>query len=174
MNEEEKYVLFELKNKFLGPVPHPKLIVKAIKQAYVKSGMIADKELVYHTHNRHFDTLHLDLFLQEIVTDLLQIKHAISTADSYHRLGEGLERLLVNHLNLIHKLNSYVAKSITNVGESIKVSGSIDAYHVLKMIQQRNLKDHEIKNYLCNQIDQDNSDELLEIFLRANKIAQHA
>lgn len=174
MNDKEKYLLFELKNKFLGPVPHPKLILKAIKQAYVKSGMIADKELVSYAHNRQFDPLHLDLFLQETVIDLLQIKHAISTAFSYHSLGVGLERLLVNHLNLIHKLDSYVSKSITNEGESIKVSGSIDAYHILKMIQQRNLKDHEIKNYLCKQVDQDDSDELLEIFLRANKIAQHA
>ena len=173
MNEEEKYVLFELKNKFLGPVPHPKLILKAIKQAYVKSGYLEGKEPVYQALPCYFAALPLDLFLQKIITDLLQIKYAISIADSYLRLGEALEQLLINHLNLIHKLDSFVEKSISTGSESIKVSPSIEAYHVLKMFQQRNLKDHEIKNYLCQQIDQDDSDELLEIFLRANKIAQH-
>ncbi len=174
MNDAEKYAIFDLKNKFLGLIPHPKLITKAIKQAQVKGGLTHSIEDIAHSLTDEIGAQDLNEFLRYAIHESLQIKQVIASASSYASLAIALERLLLNQLNLIHKLNLYAPKIEEHRLESIKVSEAIDPYAVLKMIQQRNLKDDEIKNYLCTQIDQNDLNDLVVIFLRAHKIVQHA
>lgn len=174
MNEQDKYTLFELKQKFLSAVPHPKLIAKAMVQAQVKAG-VEVKDVKDDTPTvAIINALDLRQFLDENITNLLLIKGKIALANDYHALAIALQSLYANHLHLIHKLNAYVPHALDFSTEAIKMAVPIDAYQVLKIIQQRNLKDDEIKNYLCANINHGDSDELVEIFLRANKIAHHA
>jgi len=174
VNDSEKYVIFDLKNKFLGIIPHPKLISKAIKQARVKGGLSQPIEDIAHALTDEISAQDLNEFLRHTINSLLQIKQGIASAYSYQSLANALELLLANQLNLIYKLKSYMTNVEQERLESIKVSEAIDPYAILKMIQQRNLKDDEIKNYLCTQIDQNDLNDLVSNFLRAYKIVQHA
>ncbi len=173
MTEEEKLDFFQLKQKVLGEFPHPKLIAKYANQAAKKVG-ISNFSFVKPVFNRHdVPIIH---YLENQLNDALDLKKRIAQAQDYRLLNNLLIELYALQYSLFQQLKSYLPSEVNFDDEHLKISLSIDVYRLISLIRERNLNENEIKPYLYKRIvtKEWDSDELTEIFLRANKIVEHA
>ncbi len=178
MTEELRLQLFEQKQKFLREIPHPKLILKEIKKLEHTLNLQEKSQLNYSVVVITEEVLkqELEAFLEGYISDQLQLKHKVSIAQSASELHAVLISLYQFQVMLLKKLQSYVSKTLIIEDKEIKMSTSIDAYNILKRIRELNLKEKEIKDYLCDVIKAQKKpfDTLVENCLRANKIISHA
>lgn len=166
LNPEE---LFELKNKFLRDIPHPKLIFKAIKTiqpsailpTYENSQVKAD----LFEHIEHYSSV------------LLDIKLRISQSKTSEELLPILNALLTEQMRLIWKLSQYILTDSFFGFDEIKQSGPIDYYLIKKSRALFPEADNKIKEYLCSELNaHENGSELNSLlvpFFRAKKIVQN-
>lgn len=175
--EENRQILFEIKQKFLREIPHHKLIAKQIKQLDVKFELdkVALPSLLETKLSEENHTLSLVDYLSAYIQINLKRKHQISLALEPLTLRNELIELIREQFQFLLKLNAYVVLEKEIDLSSIKISDSIDAYFVLKSILQLNLQENEIKNYLCDIIKIENGEEspLKEVFLRVHKTILH-
>jgi hypothetical protein len=177
VSEDLKLQLFEQKQKFLREIPHPKLILKEMK---VLKRINPELDITPLTYGRiemltEQRDASLKSFLDRHINDTLQIKHSISLAQSAEVLFEILQGLFISHVRLLKKLQSYLCKFQDGIDEDIKMSVPMDSYAVLKRITELNLKENEIKDYLCKEIKAQEKplDTIAINCLRANKILSH-
>ncbi len=177
MTEELKLQLFEQKQKFLREIPHPKLILKEMR---VLKRINNELDLTALT----FDQIELiteqnenslESFLDHHIQDTLRIKQNVSQAQSVDLLFETLHVLFISHVVMLKKLQSYMTCFEEGIDQDIKMSVPIDTYTVLKRIHELNLKENEIKDYLCNEIKAQEKplDAIVINCLRANKILSY-
>lgn len=171
------FELFEIKQKFLREIPHPKLIAKQIK--------LIDKQLVDQPEGQYdikafrlgteAQNQSLIAFLEDHIQQILGLKHRISSANDYKQLKIRLVDLWIEQSKLIHKLNHYIPDEHGYEDNHIKQSKPFDAYGILKIIQGENLKENEIKPYLCTLIGKETgaSNLFLDACLQANKIIRN-
>ena len=114
----------------------------------------------------------LEKFLEEYIEVNLAMKYKISTAPNYSELHVVLVELYAHQIKLLKKLKSYLPQITGYSDAHLKQSSPFDTYLILKSIHSKNLKENEIKNYLCTLLNasEDSSETLLEACLRANKI----
>lgn len=178
VTEELKLQLFEQKQKFLREIPHPKLILKEIKKLEQLLSLQEKNQLNYSVVVLTEEVLMQELvvFLEGYISDQLQLKHKVSIAQSASELYAVLTSLYQFQVALLKKLQCYVPQKVMIDDKEIKMSNSIDAYNILKRIRELNLKEKEIKDYLCDVIKAQKKpfDTLVENCLRANKIISHA
>lgn len=173
MTEEEKLDFFELKQKVLGEIPHPKLIVKYANQAGNKVGIppfLIRKEIF------EIQSIALVDFLENQLNKTLILKQKIANSVHFNQLNELLIELYKLQMLFFQQLKSYLPTDVKFEDETIKMSLPIDPYQLLKRIRERNLNENEIKPYLYTQTVTKvaTTDELTAAFLRANKIIEHA
>lgn len=138
LNAEE---IFEIKQKFLRTVPHPKLILKQINRlnkSYVPEPAVISK-------------LNLKVFLEKYISDELSLKLTISNAKETESLERALISLMDLHSSLISKLADYYSPVFTEE-PAIKQSDSFDVYNILKNLNEFDLHETEIKKYLCDEL----------------------
>lgn len=165
MTEE---ALFELKQKFLRDIPHPKLILKQIERLKVHDP--EQFESVDFEPNQP-----LREFLKEYIDAILDLKLKVSRAQEANVLSKQLIVLRCWQLELINKLSHYCPEREGVPDDEIKQSDPFDAYAYLKELNVSEIQENEIKNYLCARIDQDPDaySELLNGVLRARKIVEY-
>lgn len=161
--------LFEIKQKFLREIPHPKLIVKQLKFLNVETpdlseGSYAEPEQLAENLNTY-------------ISNLMQLKLSISNAASGLDLGSNLVQLHALQSQLIAKLSSYCPESYELFEEDgIKQSDPFDVYSYIKELGTQGLQENEIKDYLCKQFelaDPAQFTELAKGVVRARKIIAH-
>ena len=177
MTEDLKLQLFELKQKFLREIPHPKLILKEIKILKRINPEIDFSELRYDQveMNATEKSGTLESFLENQVQKELQDKQSISQALDTETLFQSLFTLFQHQVVFLKKLQSYLPVIAEGVDKEVKMSSPFNAYHLLKRIHELNLKENEIKDYLCRVIKaQEKPLDIIAInCLRANKILSH-
>jgi len=173
VTEEEKLDFFDLKQKVLGEIPHPKLIVKYANQAGNKVGIPA---FLMRKEIFHIQSITLVDFLENQLSQTLRLKQKIAHSGDYHQLNRLLIELYELQIHFFQQLKSYLPTDVKFEDETIKMSLPIDPYQLLKRIRERNLNENEIKPYLYTRsvTKDDTTDELTAAFLRANKIIEHA
>lgn len=174
MTDSILFELFDIKQKFLREIPHPKLILKQIKKIEMNQGYNAPRALDYSSYplTKSNEELTLVQFLDEHIHAGLGLKHQISLSNTYDQLKDSLAQLIDHQVQLMRKLKTYLPFMDSYPDQEIKQSKPLDPYAVLKLIQKQNLKENEIKNYLCILLKagEENSNTLLEACLQANKI----
>ena len=167
MTEE---TLFEIKQKFLREIPHPKLIQKQIDRLkeFEKEGMRADVHLSQ-------GELKLIPFLENYIAVILTLKLGISNAVDGSALLSSLINLNSVQLALIAKLASCMPEEAEFEGEKIKQSNPIDAYKLLKELTDNGVDDKDLKDYLCTQLEKgpEGYTELTKSVIQAKKIEEH-
>lgn len=162
-------LIFEIKQKFLREVPHPKLIQSSIDRL----GRLTDEALeVVPIVSRSVDSC--TNFLNDYLTDLGSLKLAISNAASAQDLRSNLAALKFMHLELIDYL-SELSKNLPDdyLPESeVKLSTSIDAYAILRFLKARFKNDNEIKEYLRSLDSKEENDFILHLIRSRQIIAQ--
>lgn len=159
--------LFDVKNKFLRDVPHPKLIYKEIKAICPTA---AYPNIVSPS------TQSLISFLESYGSDVLRLKLDISQSKNSTELLESLQQLLSVHLTFIHCLSNYIPDSLIEQFPTITQSGPIDYYPIKKTIKAEQLGETQIKQYLCEHLEKSQDGNLtveLISFIRAKKIVLH-
>ena len=164
MTEEQ---LFEIKQKFLQVIPHPKLIQKQIERLkkFELDG-IPIKEIALQRKGT------LQNFLSDHISESLNMKLKIANAKNGGDLYQYLCVLKKQQNLLIQKLISYFPQNVEVNDSSIKQSDPFDTYVYLKELKDQNVKENEIKDYLCTQFRKEPSmqSELAKGVLRARKI----
>jgi len=161
--------LFELKNKFLREIPHPKLIYKAIKS------------IELHANSPEYADLSVGSTLFETIehygAKVLNLKLKISQSKSSVELLTALKELNIEHMRLIKKLSEYVNDEDVAHFPDIKQSGAVDYYIIKKAQSNFPKQDNEIKEYLCKEFNAQNEGQdpnpILVPFIRAKKIVNH-
>lgn len=176
MEEALKYEIFEIKQKFLREIPHPKLILKQIRllenKAQLRQPFTIDDVQLTNTPNQQ----ELTFFLENHITETLQLKKSIANASDPNQLKAELLGLYQSQIQFLQKLASYLPEKPAYPNEEIKMSDPIDAYQVLKRIQLLNLQENGINTYLCKEIETENRttfDIITISCLRAQKILSH-
>ncbi|MEO9531466.1 MAG: hypothetical protein ABJG68_14275 [Crocinitomicaceae bacterium] len=140
LSEEQ---LFDIKQKFLRTIPHPKLILKQILRI--------DKSFEFkHGDYSHSKTLSDEL--NEYESDLLRLKLDISNAKEASALSNSLKNLLQLQYQLIYKLSSYAPISELDQETDIKMSDPFETYELFKFLKANDITESEIKNYLCKEL----------------------
>lgn len=162
MNTED---LFEIKQKFLRTIPHPKLILKQILR--LKSEFEVEELTL------------TDSSLVEVLTDYIdqemRLKLGIANAQDAESLSSLLISLMNLHNSLIAKLASYSTSDLI-IPSTIKMSDPFDAYALLKSLKALDLNETEIKQYLCTAQDASTDKMNTELYIavvRAKKIEDH-
>lgn len=172
--EELKFELFEVKKIYLREIPHPKLIIKSIQQLTKKYSLSAISLDSFQQNALGINEKNEALlpFLERYLQKNLQTKHSISTAENPVKLTHCLNILLYEQWMFFLKLQSYLPENGNFPDQDLKISSPIDAYDVIKWIQQRNLDESQIKDYLYTNILENSTefDSLTIACLRANKI----
>ncbi|MEZ4923376.1 MAG: hypothetical protein R2780_09420 [Crocinitomicaceae bacterium] len=157
--------LFEIKQKFLREIPHPKLIQKQI-----------DRLKAFHCSEyvEHLEyEMELMPFMESYLGALMPLKLRISNAQSGDELLTALAQLQSFQLLLIKKLSAYYIYDVKVDDGSVKQSDPFDVYLYMKELQLANVKENEIKDYLWQQFAK-NDPNLFSDFakgvLRARKI----
>ncbi|MBN4072602.1 hypothetical protein JYT74_01050 [Crocinitomix catalasitica] len=140
--------LFELKQKFLSVVPHPKLIQSTIDRLGSEN---EDSDSESAIANQLLgDIRNLQDFLTTYIDLLLTIRLEISNAQSEAALRIALIKLKNIHLTLIQRLVTY-SKELEfqyESSEELKLSEPIDAYKILRFVKDSFKDDNQIKDYL--------------------------
>ncbi len=172
--EQLKFELFEIKKLYLREIPHPTLIIKSIHRLtknYALSSISLD---LYQQSSLGLQEKKEDLlpFLERYLQKNLQTKHSISMAETPLKLRHSLWILLYQQWIFFKKLQSYLPENVHLPDQDLKMSSPTDAYEVIKWIQQRNLDESQIKDYLYTNILEKSTefDSLTIACLRANKI----
>lgn len=164
MKEEQ---LFEIKQKFLQIIPHPKLIQKQIDRL---------KEFEQKEDEQGFIEIDLNASLASIfeqyISELLKLKLKIANSTGGTELYINLCNLKKAQNNLIKSLISYYPENCVVDDSSVKQSDPFDVYALLKELQEEKINENEIKDYLCKQFEADTVmlSELAKAVLRARKI----
>ena len=159
--------LFEIKQKFLQEIPHPKLIQKQLdKLTFYQSTTSSNSSL------KEAEDMELTPFLAWYIQELMDVKLQISNASDGLKLYEAIDQLLQIHNLLIKKLYNYFPENTSAKDEQIKQSDAIDAYIIWKELQSSKVTENEIKDYLCSQFEQETESysEFTKAVLRARKI----
>ena len=169
--------LFNIKQKFLQIIPHPKLILKQINLIHIKEGNLDSFPIDYTgiLLPPEIENEKLADFLNKHIKTTLSLKHNIAMAANYAELKSDLLQMYTSQIVLLKKLKLYLEIGKNYADQAVKMSDPIDSYLLLKTIQQLNLEENEIKNYLCEQIKKEELDQnkISVHFLRANKIINH-
>lgn len=177
MNSTERTAIFEIKQKFMREIPHPKLIQKQIKRAETLGNLSAQQDLNYQQFSLNAAENEADLhtFLSQHIIETSQRKHKVTQAQTFDDLRNALIALYAHQLSLLLKLQNYVDSSWQIEDDKIKMSAPIDAYEILKRIRELNLDENEIKDYLCKEImvEKRAIDVIVVTCLRAHKILRH-
>jgi hypothetical protein len=163
--------LFDIKQKFLYEIPHPKLILKEVKKL----------EKYFHENCENLGpNLSLELPLLEYLIahqdELLSLKFQIANSSEGHHLLCLLKELFRKQSFLIQKLNQYYSSMITLSGEQIKQSDPFKVHDIIKELRASDLSETQIKSYLCSSSEkkEDIALSYLEIaVIRANKICKN-
>jgi hypothetical protein len=174
--DESKMALFDLKQKFLRQIPHPKLIQSAIKKAARHHGSHYEEQtlLSVKLNASHQQQLLAD-FLEETIARELRLKHQISQANSFGRLIEALEDLYLHQVQICLKLQSYVNVELSDQHkQAIKMSDPFDLYEILKSIEKE-MTNEAIQEVLQNELSQNTFEPgvLATACIRAQKIIKH-
>jgi hypothetical protein len=156
--------LFEIKQKFLRTIPHPKLILKQILRL--------DKGFSFKAGPKVSASNLID-YIEGYEIELLAIKLKISNAKDDTALLTVLVDLLSSQYSLIQKLASYCPKLENELEYKIKMSDPFETYAIFKFLKEEELKESEIKNYLYKELENDRAKEpsvLAVSVLRAKKI----
>lgn len=132
--EEE---LFQLKQKFLREIPHPKVIASYHK----RTGEILNSNVILNTN------LGLIEFLKEYSRELMPIKLKIAHAKNKTDFGIGLNFLYGLQMDLIGKLASYASINTSEFRE-IKVGAPIQNHRILQFLKERELKENSINEFI--------------------------
>lgn len=177
MTEELKLQLFEQKQKFLREIPHPKLILKEMK---ILKRIKPELDLIELTFdqvemNTEQKSVSLVSFLDSHIQNELFAKQKISQSLDILPLFQALHTLFKHQVLLLKKLQSYLPVIAKDADKEVKMSAPFDTYNMLKRIHELNLKENEIKDYLCNIINVQEKplDVIVINCLRANKILSH-
>jgi hypothetical protein len=162
--------LFEIKQKFLQQIPHPKLIRKQI--------MVLERDAVNEINavlplNSKNDLL---VFFEGYMASLLSLKLSISNSKTADILRKDLIELLALQNSLIEKLASYYPTKGVDMAFKVKQSDPFDVYAFKKELEANELTENEIKNYLCQQVkNKENSgiSELTKAVIRARTILEN-
>ncbi|NOQ72040.1 MAG: hypothetical protein GQ574_08570 [Crocinitomix sp.] len=177
MTEELKLQLFEQKQKFLREIPHPKLILKEMRILQRINPELDLTALTFEKIKMNADekSTPLESFLESHILNELLAKQKISQALDVSPLFEALHNLFKQQVLLLKKLQSYLPTIAEGIDKDVKMSVPFDTYNMLKRIRELNLKEKEIKDYLCNVIKAQEKPFriLVENCLRANKILSH-
>ena len=155
---------FEIKQKFLRTIPHPKLILKQILR--LNKDFVADKK-----SDQNFQDL--SVYLEGYENYLLKLKLEISNAPDQKVLSTSLEKLYELQQRLISKLSTYFPDTLEQKLDAVKMSEPFDTYEIVKLLKAESMNESEIKNYLCKELENTESDNLSVLtksVLRAKKI----
>ena len=176
-SQDLRFELFDYKQKFLREIPHPRLLAQQAYQLRIKGKLDHTDKKTYATVALTPEDQAEDLmrFLENLIQEELRLKHQIAQAAGYEELVDTIERLFDLRVRFLLKLQSYLTPQASFPDEAIKMSTSMDVYAILKWIQTLNLKENEIKNYLCREIEKgaQEADILVNSCLQANKILQY-
>ena len=164
MTEEQ---LFEIKQKFLQLIPHPKLIQKQIDR--LREFKAEEFDIEDYNLNEQAELLD---FFKQYITVLLNLKLKIAHSNEGGQLRQYLQVLRDIQVCLIKKLIVYIPENCEVDDSSIKQSDPFDAHAYAKELQLENVQENEIKDYLCMQFNKETSvhSELAKGVLRARKI----
>ncbi|UKN02672.1 hypothetical protein K6119_03985 [Paracrocinitomix mangrovi] len=174
MDKSEAELLFDVKQKFLREIPHPKLIQKQIDYLQVKFQLVETDNVF-----KPIDTASLVDFFEEYISLLMPLKLRVSNAKDAAKLNSQLLKLKHLQQNLIENLAALVEEIDFDIEKysSVKQSEPFDVYQFSKELKEKALKtDNEIKDYLCQQIESKEAEELSELtkgVVRAVKILQN-
>lgn len=164
--------LFELKQKFLQQVPHPKLILKNIQVLANHLGIDFQSNVAGNHQG-----LNIIDFLAFYDAQLLKLKLEIANASDESELFQGLAVLYHLHQELIERLADHCPEQNDVLTDEIKQSSPFDVYAIQKELRLNHLDETEIKDYLYKQfnaIKQADWGEFTKSVIRANKIVQNA
>ena len=166
MTEEE---LFEIKQKFLREIPHPKLIQKQINHLNEKR---TDEVLLENPIDESKDILS---FFNNYIRILLALKLKIANAKDDNELYGFLKELYQLQLTLIKYLSDLLPEKIDFDDRNIKQSDPFDIYVYVKELKDQNVKENDINDYLCGQFELEpvRYSELAKAVLRARKIVAY-
>lgn len=161
--------LFEIKQKFLREVPHPKLITAQLKRLGVSDVVSHDKIKLSQQSLPHY--------LEKYLNDLMPLKLKISNANSKEELAELLLQLLHKQTRLIRVLASFYPDEVKMNDADVKQSERMDVYAVLKELQEHQLEsENEINTYLCKRLETAEKNDLsglTRLVVQAKKIVNH-
>ena len=173
---DSKTELFDLKQKFLRQIPHPKLIRSAIQKAMRKSEIeleVPDLKAIHLTIDQK--AAELIPFLEKAITRELAFKQQVAHARSFEDLSQSLLWLFKHQVKLCLKLQHFLPANHAELKDTdIKMSDPFDLYAILKSIDT-NQKDSEIQQQLLTELNQGTFEwsQLATACLRANKIIKH-
>ena len=139
-------VLFEIKQKFLQQVPHPKLIQSSIDRLNRQ----LDEPFELNKPEEQVSNEDLKEYLEVYLDRLLKLKLEIANAPSSHELISSLVKLKGLHMNFINSLSewsSHLPEDYVPRTE-IKLSDTVDAYEILRFVSGNFEDRNQIKEYL--------------------------
>ena len=139
MTEE---LVFNIKQKFLQSIPHPKVLVKYRNQ-------LSDAFLLQKIEYKCGDKPQLVDFLENYSSHLSKVKLRIAHAIDQSELADAVNDLLELQLRLICELSK--PNLPDNEGIDVKVSEEIPAHEILKFIRMNNIQDEIINSFVANQ-----------------------
>jgi hypothetical protein len=164
LTDLSKEALFEIKQKFLRVVPHPKLISKQLN----KLGVQEDEVRPISSSGD------MIVFMRYYLDTLMPLKLGIANGKTSEEIGKKILDLLHLQRSLIHELSSCFPEVIMEIDDSqIKQSSPFDVYQYIKELQGLHIGQDEIKQYLCEQFKKNDPSEFSEFakgVLRARKI----
>ncbi|MEX1001837.1 MAG: hypothetical protein WDZ35_06970 [Crocinitomicaceae bacterium] len=167
ISEEE---LFQIKQKFLQHIPHPKLIRKQLRLL----SRFVNKETKPEQNKLPLD-MELGDYLNQYTALLLQLKLKIANTRNAEPLFSYLNELLNLHERYIQKLLTYLPDCDYDES-SIKQSDPFDAHTLSTELKANTLSDNEIMPYLCKQFSgctANDYSELGKAVIRAKKILEN-
>ena len=171
LKELSSQQLFEIKQKFLMDIPHPKLIQKHL------TSLSKQPDLKIDSSNLGIDkTASLLDYLKSYLDELMPLKLNIANANTRSELRNCLKNLLVIQSNLIQKVASYYPAEAKIESDKIKQSEPFNVYNYIKELEKEQIEENQIKSYLCLQFEASESDKLSEFgkaVVRAKKIDEH-
>ena len=165
--------LFSIKQKFLQHIPHPKLIKKQMDRLARSEDIDMTDDL---SVEQQITALNLLDYLKLYDKSVLQLKLQIANARESIDLYRSLYNLLQLQNNLIDTLAGYLT-DCPYEEEGIKQSDPFDTHAMAKEIEGKELKESEIKPYLCKQFSNEQVSDysvLGTAVIRAKKIKENA
>ncbi|MGB1103700.1 MAG: hypothetical protein ACPG21_08730 [Crocinitomicaceae bacterium] len=176
MKQENIAELFDLKQKFLRLIPHPKLILSARKKASrytmqseqiteMSDVELGERDAVLNAHD----------FLNQRITEELSLKHRIALANTFDELEMLLSELFKFQVSLCLKLQAYLPKNSTGLNDQdIKMSEPFDLYEIYKTIKSLGT-DKEVREKIAAEIKDTTFEKsaITKACLRANKIIRN-
>ena len=174
--DESKMALFDLKQKFLRQIPHPRLIQSAMKKAARFDDQKYEEQTLSAVKlTKNQKDAYLTDFLEQAILRELHLKHQISLANSFSKLIAALQDLYEHQVQLCWKLNGYMTVDFESTHlDAIKMSDPFDLYEILKAVDKGMSKEmiqEEIKNELSQKTFEPGV--LATACLRAYKIIIH-